>query len=525
MAEIRQMNGQPVIDYMARDYESLLQAMRDQIPAKLPQWRDFTNEADFGNVLLELFAHLGDILSYYQDRVANESFLGTARTRRSVIQHLRLIGYELGTAAPAAATLSLSVPGSVTATVTVNKGDAFATRSQQDQPGVVFEYTGAAPLSIDFSALAPDPVTGRKVFGRPPHPGIPVEQGRLIRDELLGTSDGSPGQRFPLAHRGLILRPPGAAPPASPDVAVITQLGTVTGGWTLRATLAFSEAGQRDYMIQIDEDDRAFVIFGDGVFGAVPPPGALIRATYRAGGGLAGNVLAGAINTVVGAPQLALLGGTVTNPDPATGGAERETIEHAVANAPVVFRSLRRAVTAADYEALARSFKGVGKVRAVATGWNQVTLFVAPSGGRGKVSDVLEAGLRAYLEDKRMLTQLVEVSDVDYVAIRVTAEIAIQTFYAAADVLAQVRQVAADLLAFDRVNFGQTIYLSKFYEGCQDIPGVGYVNITEFRREDPQVPAVEPAGKIVLGPNQVPVPPADPAYAGGMRVVPNQAGV
>ena len=54
-------------------------------------------------MLLELFAHIGDILSYYQDRVANESFLGTARTRRSVIEHLRLIGYELGTAAPAAA--------------------------------------------------------------------------------------------------------------------------------------------------------------------------------------------------------------------------------------------------------------------------------------------------------------------------------------------------------------------------------------------------------------------------------------
>ena len=54
----------------------------------------FTNEADFGNVLLQLFAHMGDILSYYQDRVANESFLGTARTRRSVIEHLRLIGYQ-----------------------------------------------------------------------------------------------------------------------------------------------------------------------------------------------------------------------------------------------------------------------------------------------------------------------------------------------------------------------------------------------------------------------------------------------
>ena len=68
--------------------EPVLRAMREQVPRKLPEWKDFANEADFGNVLLELFAHIGDILSYYQDRVANESFLGTAVTRRSVIEHL-----------------------------------------------------------------------------------------------------------------------------------------------------------------------------------------------------------------------------------------------------------------------------------------------------------------------------------------------------------------------------------------------------------------------------------------------------
>ena len=93
MAELKSVNGHTTIDYMARDYDSILQAMRALIPEKLPEWTDFASPADFGNVLLQLFAHMGDILSYYQDRVANESFLGTAQQRRSVIQHLRLIGY------------------------------------------------------------------------------------------------------------------------------------------------------------------------------------------------------------------------------------------------------------------------------------------------------------------------------------------------------------------------------------------------------------------------------------------------
>ncbi len=508
MAEIRQVDGRPVIDYMARDYNSLLRAMRDQIPHKLAQWQDFTNEADFGNVLLELFAHIGDILSYYQDRVANESFLGTARTRRSVIEHLRLIGYELGTAAPAATSVNLSVPANITTAVSVTRGNAFATKSQRDRPSVRFEYTQDAPLVIDFSTVPVDPVSGRKVVG------IPVEEGRLIADEVLGTSTGAPNQRFPLAHTGVILRRSDPAQQPSRDVVLLTRLAGVTDGWTRRDTLAFSESAQLDYVVEIDADDHATVVFGDGVFGAKPALGAQIRVTYRVGGGLAGNVPADTVKTVVDSPQLALLGAKVTNPGPATGGAEREDIAHAVKQAPSVFRSLHRAVTAADYEALALSFDGVGKVRAVGTGWNTVTLFVAPEGIGGKVSDVLEANLRGYLEDKRMLSQIIEIRDVDYVPIIVTAEIAVRSFNVSADVVAQVRQVMADLLAFDRVDFNQTVFLSRFYEVSQEVPGVVFVNITEFRRGDQPDPLIDPRGTLVMGPNEVPVLPPD-----GIQVV------
>jgi hypothetical protein len=59
MAEIKRVNGRPTIDYMARDYDSLLQAMRALIPEKLPEWTDYESQADFGNVLLQLFAHMG----------------------------------------------------------------------------------------------------------------------------------------------------------------------------------------------------------------------------------------------------------------------------------------------------------------------------------------------------------------------------------------------------------------------------------------------------------------------------------
>lgn len=517
MAEIKQAGSGQIVDYMARDYTSLLQAMRAQIPSKLPQWTDFSNEADFGNVLLELFAHIGDILSYYQDRVANESFLGTAQTRRSIIEHLRLIGYTLATAVPAAASLDVTVPAAVNDVVTIQRGDAFATSSQKSKPSLRFEYTRESPLTIDFSAITA--VNGKKKFS-----GLPVEEGRLITSEVLGTSDGSPNQRFVLAHKGLILRPVAAAQQPNRDVILLTQLGANIVPWALKETLAFS-AGQNDFAIEVDQNDTATVIFGDGNFGAIPASGAQIQATYRVGGGSAGNTPANTIQNIVGAPKLAQLGAQVTNPDPSTGGDDREDIQHAVQHAPAVFRSLKRAVTEEDYRALALSFKGVGKVQAHATSWNTVTLSVAPEGG-GKVSDVLEADLKAFFEDKRMLSQIIEIVDVTYVPIYVTAEIGVQSYYLPSDVQANVQEAAAALLAFNDVDFGMPFYLSQFYEVADTVPGVKFVNITEFRRGNEPPGTVESSGIIKLASNELATTPKDAAYAAGIKVViVNQGGV
>lgn len=517
MAELQQLNGRPVIDYMARDYDSLLRAMRELIPDKLPEWTDYESEADFGNVLLQLFAHMGDILSYYQDRIANESFLGTAQTRRSIIHHLRLVGYRLATAAPASATLRLLLPAACTETVTIQKGDAFATPSLKDRPSVRFEYTRDEKLSVDGHTLPLDGATGKKYLD------IPVEEGRLIANEILGVSDGSRYQRFALAHPGVILRSLDTEQAVNRDILLLTTLGTVTEEWFPRESLVYSAQGQREYTVEVDEEDRATLRFGDGVFGLIPPRGATLAATYRVGGGSHGNVAANAIRTIVDAPHLALLGAEVRNSARATGGAERESIEHAVRHAPHVFRSLKRAVTAEDYEALARNYKGVGKVRAEASNWSQVILNVAPAGG-GPVSDVLRASLLTYFEDKRPVTTLVKVQDVDYVSVYITAEVGVKRYYVPESVREQVRRAAGSLLDFANVDFGRPLYISKFYEAIEAIAGVDYVTITEFQarragQAPPLEPVVESSGIIELQPNEIPQAPDDTAYARSIKVV------
>lgn len=84
----------PAIDYMAKDYQSFRQALIDFLPTIIPGWTE-RREADLGMTMLELFAYMGDQLSYFQDAVANEAYLETARQRISVRRHARLIDYAM----------------------------------------------------------------------------------------------------------------------------------------------------------------------------------------------------------------------------------------------------------------------------------------------------------------------------------------------------------------------------------------------------------------------------------------------
>jgi len=84
----------PEIDYLSRDFTSFRQAMLDHLTTLVPDWRE-QNLADLGHVLLDVLAYAGDYLSYYQDAVATEAYLGTARRRESIRRHVRLLDYFL----------------------------------------------------------------------------------------------------------------------------------------------------------------------------------------------------------------------------------------------------------------------------------------------------------------------------------------------------------------------------------------------------------------------------------------------
>ena len=473
---IKTKDGKRVIDYMAKDYESFRQAMIDLIPQKLPQWTD-RSEADFGIVLIELFAYMADILSYYEDRIANESFLATAQERRSVIHHLRMIGYALAPAAPASALLSLTLStkkikeliNAGEKSIQIEKGAQFATKSSETEESITFEYVGEEPLSIDLDKDFSGNEESKKYVG------IPIIQGKTVSEEKIGTSDGTPNQIFKLSRSKMI----------RDSLKIQVKTPDKVDDWVLKSSLIFSGHNDKHYLIQTDENDMTTVYFGDNLYGKIPEKDAEIIATYRVGGDRDGNVGANKIIVISNAPKLKALAAKVTNETSASGGKERESIEHAIKFAPRVFRSLKRAVTKRDFTNLALSFPGVAKARAKGSGWNKINLYIVPEGKQCQPpTKTLKKKLINFFENKRMVGTFVDIQDPVCVAFNVWLKVTVAHNYFADQVKKKVEDAIRTLFEVDNVNFGQLMYISKIYETVEALEGVDAVFVYIFNRRD-----------------------------------------
>jgi hypothetical protein len=488
------MAGEPQItDFTNRDFASLVESLLDLATLRLPEWTD-QSENDVGRMLLELFAYTGDVLLYYQDRIANEAFLETAVERRSVIDLLSLIGYTLATPAPASVVLELT-PKDASVTVQVDVGARFATQAAVDKPPVEFVFlpTSGAPL-----------VQKAEVVGGTVMPIVVTAiNATPVQNETLGASLGFENQRFLLAQRPVVL-------PRDPDpqdtIVVEVDPGSGFERWQRRTTLFYSLSDDNHFVTRVDDEDRAEVVFGDGTFGRIPPAGAVIRASYLVGGGAQGNVTANTVKVVRSGVSTDV---TVTNPRPASGGADREPIADARRNAPGVFRSLQRAVTKEDIAALAETFPGVARAVAVPASWNFVDVFVVAEGGL-ELTDVLRASLLQFFESRRMVATLITIREPVFVSISLTVVVGVEPTFFADDVERRVREALEALFAINELDFGRTFHLSKVFEAAEAVDGVAFVEVPGFlgHRSDPPGELVDPtaahAGRIPLHGHEFP---------------------
>ena len=292
-----------------------------------------------------------------------------------------------------------------------------------------------------------EPAPGQPFYSAPPQVraasaatiGATVDavHAETISDEILGLSEGVPGQRFAVQHSPIV---PGDAP-------LVLESAGGEGWEQWRAVEHFAGSGPADRHFVVDHM-AGEVIFGPAVrepdgslrqYGAVPPKGVPLRLpAYRTGGGRRGNVARGAL-TVQREPVPFVT--RVENRHPATGGVEGETVANAAQRGPLLLRTRDRAVTAEDYELLARqAAPDVARVRCVAAGPDVaaggVRVLVVPAvgddgTGRLRFEDLLPsaetlATISRALDERRCLGARVLIEPPFYQGVTVVARLLAQ---------------------------------------------------------------------------------------------------
>jgi hypothetical protein len=254
--------------------------------------------------------------------------------------------------------------------------------------------------------------------------------------------------------------------------------------WQPQRDLLGSDRFAPEFVVEMEDDGRAYIRFGDGIYGKVPAEDTEFAPTYRIGNGSSGNIGAEGINHAVTRDS----GITVVwNPLPARGGTDAESIEEVRQYAPQAFRTQERAVTEADYADVAQRHPEVQK--AVATrrwtgSWYTMFLTIDRKGGFD-VDDAFEAELVEFLDKYRLAGQDLEIDGPSYVPLYISFAVCVEPGYFCSDVEEALLEIfsSTDLpdgrrgfFHPDNFTFGQRVYLSEFLAKAMQVPGVRWVD-------------------------------------------------
>ncbi|MGW2512674.1 putative baseplate assembly protein [Streptomyces scopuliridis] len=352
---------------------------------------------------------------------------------------------------------------------------------------------------------------------------VPASHGES-RDEPIGSGDADRiNQTFALWQSPLTWLPADNPLGATPTLEVRVD-GLL---WHAVDSLAGRGPRERVYVTGTAADGRTTVTFGDGVHGARLPSGhENVRARYRFGTGSAANVPADRITQAVTRP----LGVTaVTNPQPATGGADADGPGLTRRTIPLAVAALDRLVSVRDYEDFARSRAGIGRAAAR-------EIF----DGRRRVLHMTVAGVDdiAIAEDSEVLRALrsslarygdsrlpVRVDVRELVLLLLAARVKVARDHTWSVVEPRLRQALLTEFGSGRRELGQPARMSDVLATAHRVPGVDYVDVDVFTG----VPASVTAEELIALAGQLDRPrPSVPArlatYDEDVHVVTEQDG-
>lgn len=455
------------VTYLQRSYKGIKSAILTRMQTVVPEITDHS-ESNVFVVIINAFAGLLEQLNYYVDQVARESYISTARRYSSLIKLTRLIDYRVRAKIGSVVDLRITAVDS--------SGDPVAL--------VANETLNAGLIVTDGNNQF---ITSNKItfFAGQSSVVVGARQRVAIVDDNIGTTTSAADQIFQLDED------------YQHDTLQIS-INSIT--WELQQTFAFSGPQDKHFIVEVDENKQAWVVFGDDTNGEIPPTGQSVLATYYSCEGAAGNVESNTITTFTSPPTPPVQSPVidsyeVTNELPAVGGLDEEGIEDIRKHAPLSLRTLDRAVTLQDHEDICLLVPGVGKA---AVEFDQrtkeVIFYIAPDEGGTAPSQLLTDVIN-YFDDKRMISTVVKAYAAGETSLRITLTVTVKFRRNTTEAEADIRSALQDGFGFNNSEVNRKIRRSDIIALVDNLDKVDFLSL--------DVLTTKPYPRITLGLNQL----------------------
>lgn len=288
---------------------------------------------------------------------------------------------------------------------------------------------------------------------------------------------------------------------ATPVITLTTDSVT----WTAVPDLLGSGPSDTNFVVEVEYDGNALLRFGDDTNGRAAQSGTQFTATYRIGNGTAGNVGADSLIHLASDPRIV----SCTNPLPASGGVDPETMPQIRRRAPQAFLTQERAVTMTDYANVTKANPGVEDAVASLrwTGsWYTAFITAEPQGGKN-LGKALQKSLTRNVNRYRLAGQDIQLEGPDYVSLEIQLSVCVDPEYFQAQVEQALLQVLGSgtlpsgqpaLFAPGKLELGQTVYLSSIYAAARTVAGVQSVVADVFQPVGPATSVFLQSGEIPM---------------------------
>lgn len=436
-----------------------------QIKAKLveslmglkdPQGQKLITDYSEGNILiiiLSLFAAIAEVLHYYVDNMARETFLSTARRYDSVVKHGALVDYHARAAIAATVDviLSRSITGnSIGAKLTIPHGTLFTDSSGNSWLSArdVIWYSNVTTCKV--------PIIQHERYTASALNNMVIPTGdRVILN--LGTLPN--GKYYEQGSMSL-------------------QIGGET--WVLVDTFAKSKPTDKHFMVSVDEALNPYIMFGDGTFGKKPAAGAKItNVVFYLTNGTQGNVKSNTITSVPSVISSSITDATVSNAYDAGGGSNYENFTMLKEHIPLSVKTLGVAITKEDFESLAMLVDGVNKAKADYECGRKLTIYISPDGGAVASSELIN---RVYnlLSQRAPMTTWLKVKSAGKVQIILEMDVTGKKSYKTAEIQTQILTALYNAYSPEQAQMGGSVRVSDIYALIDNLSTVDYLHLTKF---------------------------------------------